>query len=134
MEDLLSSHVDRKVNDKILMWLNKMYGNHGEVKATRGTVHDYLGMTSDFSEKGKVEVDMIDYMATMVDDFSTKFKLDDTTPDPTAEDFFSEGTTDDLDTQQAAEYHTIILLRRDCFLASKLIHILDPQSPLCAHA
>ena len=36
----MSSHVDSKVNDKILMRLNKMYVTHGEVKATRGTVHN----------------------------------------------------------------------------------------------
>ena len=68
VDDLMSSHVDSKVNDKFLIWLNKMYGTHDKVKSTLGTSHDYLGMTSNFSEKGKVKVDMIDYMDEMVDD------------------------------------------------------------------
>ena len=51
-----------------------MYGGYGEVKATRGKVHDYLGMTFDFSEPGKLKLDMIDYMKAMVDDFSINFK------------------------------------------------------------
>ena len=43
-------------------WLNKKYGKHGKVKATRGKQHDYLGMTIDFSTKGKVVIDMCDYI------------------------------------------------------------------------
>ena len=82
VDDLMSSHVDSKFNDTFSIWLNKMHGTHGEVKSTRGTVHDYLGMTFDLSEKWKVKVDMIDYMAAMVDDFSTKFKPDDTAQNP----------------------------------------------------
>ena len=66
----MNVHVDSKVNDKILKFLNKMDGTHGEVKSTRGTVHEYLGMTSDFSEKGKAKVDIIDYKTTMVNDFT----------------------------------------------------------------
>ena len=34
VDDLMSSHVDSKVNDEFLKWLNKMYGMHGEVTAT----------------------------------------------------------------------------------------------------
>jgi hypothetical protein len=68
------AHVNSKVNDEFLKWLNKMYGEYGEVKATQGPVHDYLGMTFDFSQKGKVIVDMIDYITAMVNDFPTKLK------------------------------------------------------------
>ena len=45
VDDCMSSHVEKKANDELLEWLNDMYGKHGEVKAVRGTVHDYLGMT-----------------------------------------------------------------------------------------
>ena len=132
MKDLIYNHVDRKVNDNFLICLNKIYETHGEVKSTCGTVHDYLGMTFDFSEKGKVKVDMIDHMAAMFDDFSTKFKPDDTAPNPAAEDSFAEVTADDLDTQQASEYNTFFA--KGVFLTSKLVQILDPQSPRCAQA
>ena len=71
---LMSSHVDSKVNDRFHKWLKKMYGKYGEVKVTRGKIHDYLGMRFDFSEPGKVKVDMIDYVKEMLDDFSEKFK------------------------------------------------------------
>ena len=67
-----------------------MYGGYGEVKSTRGKIHDYLGMTFDFSEKGKVKIDMIDYMSSMVDDFSVDFKPGDTAPTPAAPDLFAD--------------------------------------------
>ena len=62
VDDLMSSHVDKRVNDKFKRWPNELYGTYGEVKTTRGKKHDYLRMTFDFSEKGTVMIDMIDYM------------------------------------------------------------------------
>ena len=51
---------------------------------------------------------MIDYMAAMVDDITTKFKPDDTAPNHAAEYFFTEVTTDDLDMQKISEYYTFV--------------------------
>ena len=36
VDDLMSSHVDKSVNDEFFEWLNKKYGGHGKVKAMRG--------------------------------------------------------------------------------------------------
>ena len=69
VDDLKSSHVNASVNDEFYKWLNKMYGQYGDVTQHRGKVHDYLGMNFDYSEKGKVKVDMIDYVAAMLDEF-----------------------------------------------------------------
>ncbi len=49
----MPSHVNSKVNDEFGKWTNKMYGEFGDVKTTRGIVHEYLGMAFDFSEKRK---------------------------------------------------------------------------------
>jgi len=68
VDDLMSSHMDPKVNDQFLEWLNRKYGGYGAVKATRGHKHDYLGMTFDFSQAGKVVIDMRDYVANMLDE------------------------------------------------------------------
>ena len=106
VDDLMSSHVDPKTNDNFLKWLNKMYGSHGEVKATRGKIHDYLGMRFDFSDKGKVKVDMIDYIESMVDEFPITLKPNDTAPNPAAEDLFAQGTGEKLGTEQAQQFHT----------------------------
>ena len=36
VDDLLASHIDPKVNGEFAKWLNKMYGQYGEVKCVRG--------------------------------------------------------------------------------------------------
>ena len=108
IDDLMSSHVDPKVNDEFLKWLNDMYGGYGKVKAMRGKIHDYLGMTFDFSEEGKVSVDMIDYMEAMVDDFPEKFSTCNTTPTPAADDLFAEGNSPKLEKERAETFHTFV--------------------------
>ena len=47
VDNLKSSHIDPKVNDKFLQWIKDMFGQLGEVKMTQGPLHDYLGMTLD---------------------------------------------------------------------------------------
>jgi hypothetical protein len=61
VDDLKYSHVDPKANDDFLLWLNKMYGDRdiAPVKATRGKIHDYLAIKSDYSEEGKLKFDMV---------------------------------------------------------------------------
>ena len=46
VDDVKSSHIDSRVNDKFLNWLQVKYGSNsiGKIKATRGKVHDYLAM------------------------------------------------------------------------------------------
>ena len=109
VDDLMSSHMDKKVNDQFLKWLNDKYGKHGEVKATRGPIHEYLGMRFDFSEKGKVKVDLIDYINSMLDEFSVKFGPNDTAPTPAAENLFAAGDEDKpLDKERADEFHRFV--------------------------
>ena len=51
-----------------------MYGEYGKLKPKLGKVDNYLGMSSNFSEKNKSKIDIINYMNEMVDNFTTKFK------------------------------------------------------------
>ena len=104
VDDLMSSHVDAKVNDKFLEWLNKLYGTHGEVKATRGKVHDYLGMTFTFRDDGKVDISMADYIHKLLDEFPTK--ITSTAQTPAAEDLFALGDGPELDEKTAKFFHT----------------------------
>jgi hypothetical protein len=60
VDDLKVSHVDPKEVRKFGKWLSKTYGV--SVATHRGKVHDYLGMIFDFSEKGKVMINMIEYL------------------------------------------------------------------------
>ncbi|MGC9293583.1 MAG: reverse transcriptase domain-containing protein, partial [Acidobacteriaceae bacterium] len=108
VDDLMSSHVDTKINDNFEKWLNKMYGAHGEVKTTRGKVHDYLGMVFDFSQDGQVKVDMVDYISNMVEEFPMNLKPTDTAPTPASENLFAEGDGPKLDKDKAELFHTFV--------------------------
>ena len=74
VDDIKSSHLETKVNDHFKEWLEMKYGEDGigKVKVTRGAKHDYLAMNLDFSERGKVKINMIDYATGMCNDFPEK--------------------------------------------------------------
>jgi hypothetical protein len=69
--NLKSSHEDPEVNNEFYKLLEKTYGNPSvaKVKAKRGKIHNYLAMKLDFTEDGKVEVDMKDYINSMIKEF-----------------------------------------------------------------
>ncbi len=46
----------------------------------RGKVHDYLGMIFDFSPKGKVIVNMMEYIKTIIKDFPEEIAGTKTSP------------------------------------------------------
>ncbi len=60
--DLKISHVDPTVADKIIEMLNARYKKEVPMTVTRGKVHDYIGMTLDFTKKGKVTINMVEYV------------------------------------------------------------------------
>jgi hypothetical protein len=104
VDDLKSSHIDVKVNDNFLIWLNGKYGKHGEVKATRGKVHNYLGMTFTYGDDG-VTVDMRDYVKNMIEEFPIDL-ADETAPSPALDDLFTVGDGAYLDRRRSDDLHT----------------------------
>jgi hypothetical protein len=62
VDDIKSSLVD--VNDDFLHWLEAMYASDGigQITASRGLKHNYLGMTLDYSKKGELKLNMTDYI------------------------------------------------------------------------
>jgi hypothetical protein len=128
VDDLNSSHKNSKVNDLFVEWLDRMYGEHGEVKVVRGKVHDYLGMTFDFSVGGKVKIHMKDYVKDMVDGFPVK--ITGTLPRGAPDDLFSEGKGAKLDKDRAEEFHTTVA--KGLFLCKRARpDIQPPISVLC---
>jgi hypothetical protein len=71
VDDLKSSHINKKGNDDFLEWLQKMYGDEkiAPVKEIQGQVHEYLAMKLDYSENGVIKLNMMDYVNAMVNDF-----------------------------------------------------------------
>ncbi|KAI2500335.1 Reverse transcriptase (RNA-dependent DNA polymerase) [Fragilaria crotonensis] len=73
VDDLKISHVDPKVVTDVIELLKSEFGNEAPLTITRGKVHEYLGMTIDFSIDGKVMFKMFDYIKTMLDELPADF-------------------------------------------------------------
>ena len=66
VDDLKILHADPQMVMDVLDKLNEVYGQISPLTVTRGTVHVYVGMTIDYSERGKVKFSMFDYLQEMV--------------------------------------------------------------------
>jgi hypothetical protein len=71
VDNLKTSHDDKKVNDKFLEYLRSKYEDKEIrlLKASRGLVHKYLGMTLDYSVKEEVSIGMMEYVKKMIESF-----------------------------------------------------------------
>jgi hypothetical protein len=68
VDDLKVSHVDTPVVDNFIDMMEEEYGKEAPLTQSRGKVHDYLGMTLDYSKPGQVTVDMVDYLKMVLSD------------------------------------------------------------------
>jgi hypothetical protein len=108
VDDLKASHVDPKVNDNFIKSLNREFGKLAKIKTTRGKIHDYLGMTLDFSIKGKVTINMEDYVKSMVSSFPNEELAGRKVTSPWNEDLFKvDDECTKLNQEQAKLFHTI---------------------------
>ena len=131
VDDVKSSHVDPKVNDSFIDWLKKEYGQIGEVKSSRGTRHDYLRMTLDYSVKGQVTVDMVDYVKKMVTEFPQEALLGSKVSNPATENLFKvDKRSPKLDRESAETMHSFVL--KGLFVAKwGRPDVLQPIAYLC---
>ena len=76
VDDVKSSHKDKKVNDEFHTWCENKYGSNtvGHVKVVRGDNHDYLAMILGYSKEGALKVDMSYYIDGMVEYFPYELK------------------------------------------------------------
>jgi hypothetical protein len=108
VDDLKSSHKMKSVNDRFEKWLNSKYGNHRKVTATRGKVHDYLGMELDYRKRGKLKISMTKYVENMLNDFPVQLGKKDVAKTPAANSLFNLGTGAKLDTKRSEIFHTFV--------------------------
>jgi hypothetical protein len=75
VDDLKISHVDPGVNTKVTAMIDAEFGKEASaITVTRGKIHDYLGMTLDCTEKGKVKIKMIDFVEKLLLDLPEEFE------------------------------------------------------------
>ncbi len=123
VNNLKLSHVDPKVNTEFGEWLSATYGV--SVVSHRGKVHDYLGMIMDFLQEGKVMVNMIEYIKSIIADFPEEIVATRTTP--AADHLFmvrDESLSKPLPEEQARAFHhaSAQLL----FLSTRARHNIQP--------
>ncbi len=108
VDDLLSSHEDPTVNDNFLQWLEFKYGSKsGSVKAVRGKVHDYLGMTLEYGN-GEPKINMADYVQNMLDEFPLKFNEANKQTSPATVDMFGVDNSKKLSKEEAEMFHRMV--------------------------
>jgi hypothetical protein len=108
VDNLKSSHKSKSVNNKFEKWLNSMYGKHGRVTATRGQVHDYLGVKLDYQKQGELKINIAKYVENMLNKFPVKLGKKDVAKTPAGDNLFNLGTGAKLDTKRAEIFHTFV--------------------------
>lgn len=77
VNNLKVSHKDPRVVTNFIKNLEEFYG---EVRFIRGKIHNYLGITLDFLEKGRVIVKINNYKKEMINIFPEEIKKDMSSP------------------------------------------------------
>ena len=108
VDNLMSSHEDKQVNDEFEKWLQNKYGKFGAVKAHRGKSHEYLGMKFSYEKDGTVNIDMMDYVTEILEEFPEKLKSTDTAITPASETLWSKGQFKALDGKRKDIFHSMV--------------------------
>jgi hypothetical protein len=72
VDDLKIIHVNTNALTEVIKLLKEAFGKEALLMVTRGKVHDYLGMTLDFSLPGQAKILMVDYIKNMLADMPSK--------------------------------------------------------------
>ena len=104
VDDIKSSHMKQSVLDEFNEWVSKKYGKERAVVVTRGKKHACLGMLLDYSEPGKVKVDMKQHVKDMIEDFP--FELKNRVASPANENLFKLTNGTKIDKMSKEIFHT----------------------------
>ena len=104
VDDLKISHIDANVVTEVIKLLESEFGKEAPLTQTRGKIHEYLGMTIDYSLTGKVMFTMVDYIKTMLDELPSD--MDGTAPTPASSHLFEVNElAEKLSTELGNLYH-----------------------------
>ena len=119
VDDLKMLHVSGEVLETIIKRLDEKYGNEAPLTVNRGTVHEYLGMTIDFSEKGKVKFIMNDYVENLIDEIPEE--MSGTAATPASNHLFSVNEkAEKISDENSEKYH---------HLTAKLLYLSKRARP-----
>ena len=107
VNNLKLSHIKQSVLEDIANKLNLKYGQVVPLVIHCGKIHNYLGMTIDYSEDGKVKFMMCDYVEGILDGVPPN--MDGLTVMPTMSNLFTvREDVEKLDDEWAEIYHHIM--------------------------
>ena len=84
--------MDKSVVNDVISLLSKEFGKEAPLTIRRGNVHDYLGMTLDYSISGKVKIIMSDYIFNILHGLPED--MDGESPTPAANYLFDINMSD----------------------------------------
>ena len=67
VDDLKISHVDKEVVSNIINELNSRFGDIMPLSISRGKIHDYLGMTFDYTTPWRMMITMNEYIYGVIE-------------------------------------------------------------------
>jgi hypothetical protein len=135
VDDLKISHKETKIVDQFVEWATKKYedGEITKLKPSRGKIHDYLGMTLDYTTAGVVKLYMKDYIKKMISEFKYPEELKEIkkVSTPAAEHLFEvNANCNKLGKAKKDEFHTTVA--KALFLCKRTRPDLQPTVPfLC---
>ena len=62
VDNLKISHLNMSAIEDHIKELQSEFGKEAPLSVTRGPIHEYLGMTIDFTKRGTVVFSMLDYI------------------------------------------------------------------------
>ncbi|GAX11354.1 hypothetical protein FisN_22Lu047 [Fistulifera solaris] len=68
VDDIKISHVSPEVVTDVIAKLNAEFGKEEPLSVSRGKVHEYLGMTINYEDEGKVTICMTEYVQNIIDE------------------------------------------------------------------
>jgi hypothetical protein len=115
VDDCKLSHRGSRANDNIIDWLRREYKSifedgSGIMTVSRGRVHKYLGMTLDYTVRGRVNISMFDYIDETINAFDKAEPKGGGTKSSAAPDdlFKVDEDREKLTPEKAIEFHNLV--------------------------
>jgi hypothetical protein len=109
LDDLKISHKDPKVVDQVIASLKEEYEQIGEMTVRWRKVHDYLGMTLDFSKPGKIIIDMQSYLEEVFEAVKDIQLMQGHATTPASDHLFKTcDNAEKLSPQEAELFHSLV--------------------------
>ena len=109
VDDLKISHIDPNIVTEIVNKLDGEFGQITPLTVTRGKIHDYVGMTIDFSDSNRVRFTMIDFLQDIIANLPDGLKENRVFVTPAADHLFNTNAdAKKLPIKQAEVFHSYV--------------------------